>query len=244
MVKMTKKTLKKTARPTAKVKARKPARDTSPPPPEEVNACLKWLRATYPDTKSFLDHENAYQLLAAVILSAQCTDARVNLTTPALFKRFPDAKAMAAAKPAEIEKLVQSCGFFRMKAKALKAMSQSLLDNFGGEVPNSIEKLVTLAGVGRKTASVILSQAFDLPAIAVDTHVARVSQRLGWAHHPNPEKIEIELKACVPQENWSEINTLMILHGRGLCNARKPLCGECGIRAYCEYFQSLARDPG
>ncbi len=203
---------------------------------------LKKLRAIYPDPSTELYYESPFQLLAAVILSAQCTDARVNLTTPALFAAYPDAKSMASAPQVKVETLVKSCGFYRMKAKALREMSQSLLTQFQGEVPHTMEQLISLRGVGRKTASVILNQAFDLPAIAVDTHVARVSHRLGWTTHTDPIKIETELKSRIPKKHWAEINGLLILHGRRLCKARKPLCGECPVREQCAFFVKLASD--
>jgi endonuclease III len=202
-----------------------------------VSPVLECLGGLYPNHDTELTFEGPFQLLSAVILSAQCTDARVNLTTPALFARFPDAQAMAAGRLPEIEKLVQSCGFYRMKARALKEMANSLLEHHGGEVPNTMEDLVGLRGVGRKTASVVLNQAFGLPAIAVDTHVKRVAHRLGWTDHTNPEIIERDLMELVPRKDWASINGLLILHGRRLCKARKPLCGECPIKDYCRFFR-------
>jgi endonuclease III len=219
-----------------------PQKSQKPQRPKQVQGTLDWLRSAYPSSKTELTYEGPYQLLVAVILSAQCTDARVNQTTPALFAKFPDAHSMAAGKLSDIEKLIQSCGFFRMKAKALKSMSQALLDKFGGKVPATIEELTTLAGVGRKTASVILNQAFGLPAIAVDTHVKRVSNRLGWSFHPHPDKIEFELRDLIPEKDWAEINGLLIWHGRKICKARKPLCQDCGLKGNCQYFQMLAMD--
>ncbi len=216
---------------------RKPTkRPPSPALRATVLPVLERLNALYPNHDTELTFDGPFQLLSAVILSAQCTDARVNLTTPALFARFPDAKAMAAGQLKDIERLIQSCGFYRMKAKALKEMAGSLLQKHAGEVPSTMEDLVGLRGVGRKTASVVLNQAFGLPAIAVDTHVKRVAHRLGWTDHTNPEIIERDLMELVPREHWASINGLLILHGRRLCKARKPLCGECPIKDYCRFF--------
>jgi endonuclease-3 len=204
---------------------------------ETVLPVLERLNALYPNHSTELTFHGPFQLLSAVMLSAQCTDAQVNTTTPALFARFPDAKAMAAGRIPEIEKLVQSCGFYRMKAKALKAMATSVLENYGGEIPQTMEALVSLRGVGRKTASVVMNQAFGLPAIAVDTHVKRVAHRLGWTDHTNPVIVERDLMELVPQQHWASINGLLILHGRRLCKARKPLCGECPIKEFCRFFR-------
>lgn len=206
--------------------------------PQAVKEVFERLSREYPDTRTELTYDSPFQLLVAVILSAQCTDARVNQTTPALFARFPTAEKMAAADPAEVEALVHSCGFYRMKTKSILSAAKDLVTRFHGQVPATLDELVTLAGVGRKTASVVLNQAFDEPAIAVDTHVARVSQRLGWAHHPQPEKIERELRALLPVAWWSQINGLLILHGRRVCKAQKPLCPSCSVRAYCAFFLS------
>ena len=193
----------------------------------------KTLLKQYPDTRTELKFSSTFQLLVAVVLSAQCTDARVNLTTPALFARFPNPDSMANAKLLEIEKLIHSCGFYRMKAKALKKLSHDLIERFKGKVPKTLEELITLRGVGRKTASVILNQAFDVPAIAVDTHVSRVSRRLGWANGKTPEKIELELQALFDPTLWGPINGMLILHGRRVCIARRPKCAECSVRHFC-----------
>ncbi|MBY0369283.1 endonuclease III, partial [bacterium] len=171
-----------------------------------VQAVLDIFAKLYPDASTELTYENPFQLLAAVMLSAQCTDARVNQTTPALFAAYPDPKSMAAAPIPKLEKLIKSCGFYRMKAKALKSMAESVVSQHGGQIPGTMEGLVSLRGVGRKTASVILNQAFDLPAIAVDTHVARVSHRLGWTKNTDAVKIESDLKALIPEKDWSAIN--------------------------------------
>jgi len=205
-------------------------------PQKTVLKVISELSKLYPDAKTELFYKDPFQLLVAVILSAQCTDERVNMTTPVLFKRYPDAKKLAAAKLSDVEKIIHSCGFFRAKSKSITSASKSLLEKFGGKVPNTIEELVTLAGVGRKTASVVLNQAFDLPAIAVDTHVKRVSRRLGWAHTNDPQKIEFELRDLIPKKHWAKINTTLILHGRRVCKARKPLCEQCAVSKLCAFY--------
>ncbi|MEZ4752322.1 MAG: endonuclease III [Bdellovibrionota bacterium] len=207
------------------------------PKPDSVLHVYEALDKAYPDPRTELTYDSPFQLLIAVILSAQCTDERVNKTTPALFSKYPTAKELAKAKQADVEKLIHSCGFYRAKSKAIISTSKDLVEKFDGEVPGDLDKLTTLAGVGRKTASVILNQAFDVPAIAVDTHVKRVSQRLGWAHAQTPEKIEFELRALLPPELWAKVNGMLILHGRRLCKARKPLCAECFLKADCEFFK-------
>lgn len=194
------------------------------------------LLRLYPVHSTELTYDGPFQLLAAVILSAQCTDARVNQTTPALFAAFPTPEAMATAPLPRLEKLIHACGFYRMKAKALKEMAASLVEKFGGRVPKTMEELISLRGVGRKTASVVMNQAFDIPAIAVDTHVKRVAHRLGWTRNTDPVKIESDLKKLLPEKYWGPVNGLLILHGRRICKARKPLCGECTIRDHCAFF--------
>lgn len=196
-------------------------------------ATFKILEKHYPNPKTELTYDGPFQLLAAVILSAQCTDARVNQVTPVLFKRFPTAKKMMQGPASELEKIIHSCGFYRAKTKSLMSMSKDIVEKFGGDIPDTLEELVQLAGVGRKTASVVLNQAFDKPAIAVDTHVLRVSQRLGWAKTKTPEKIEMELRELLPENLWAAVNGTLILHGRKLCKARKPLCTECPVRKRC-----------
>ncbi len=210
------------------------------PRPEEVLDTITRLSLLYPNHSTELTFDGPFQLLAAVILSAQCTDERVNQTTPALFAKFPTPSAMAAAETAELEKLVHPCGFYRMKALALKEMATSIQRDFHGKVPETMEGLVSLRGVGRKTASVVLNQAFGLPAIAVDTHVKRVAIRLGWTHREDPVKIEADLKDLLPPENWGSVNGLLIHHGRRSCKARKPLCVACPIQTVCPFFQAAA----
>lgn len=194
---------------------------------------LRRLRQEFGTFKTELTYRNPFELTIAVILSAQCTDARVNLTTPALFKAYPTPEALAAAKPEEVEPYVKSCGFFRMKAKNIVGCSRALVRDHGGEVPRTLDELVKLDGVGRKTASVVLNQAYDIPAIAVDTHVKRVAGLLGWTAHSDPVKVEFDLRELVPKRHWAAINGLLILHGRKTCRARRPRCGECQLEDLC-----------
>jgi endonuclease III len=225
--------------------ARKPAAKPSTPkkksvPESDVRAVFENLSKIYGSADTELTYDDPFQLLVAVILSAQCTDARVNMTTPALFAKYPTAEKLAKAKQTDVEKLIHSCGFFRAKAKAIIGTAGSLVEKFGGKVPGTLDELITLRGVGRKTASVVLSEAFGVPAIAVDTHVKRVSYRLGWTRNSDPVKIEFDLREVVPMELWNDVNGLLIFHGRRICHARKPKCPECPIREYCEFYQTVA----
>jgi endonuclease III len=192
------------------------------------------LAGAYPDAHCALDHENPFQLLAATILSAQCTDKRVNMVTPVLFARYPTAAALARADQADVEEIIRSTGFFRNKATNLIAMAGALVDRHGGEVPADMEALVALPGVGRKTANVILGNAFGRnEGIVVDTHVSRLSQRLGLTKESDPVKIESSLVPLFPRERWTMLSHLLIEHGRQVCDAKKPRCGECPIAALC-----------
>ncbi len=191
------------------------------------------LAAEYPDIHIPLDHVSSFQLLAAVILSAQCTDERVNQVTPALFARFPDAASMACAQLEELEALIHSTGFFRAKAKSLRGMAQAVTERFGGELPGRMEDLVTLPGVGRKTANVILGHWFGVPGVVVDTHVLRVSRMLGLTTATDPVKVERDLMALWPRRVWSDTTMRMIYHGRRVCIARRPRCGECVMADFC-----------
>ena len=197
---------------------------------------LDRLAKDFPSPKSELHFENAFQLLVAVILSAQCTDKRVNLITPTLFACAPDAKSMAAMPVERLEQLIHSCGFYHSKARYLKEMSQDLLDRFGGQVPNSIEQLRTLAGVGRKTANVVYAVAFGGQAIAVDTHVYRVSNRLGIADAKNVLDTEKQLMQAIPQHMWADSHHYLLLHGRYVCKAQRPLCNRCSVRDLCKTY--------
>ena len=195
---------------------------------------IRRLEATYPDAQCSLDHRNAYELLVATILSAQCTDARVNLVTPSLFARFPDAAALAEADPEDLENRIKSTGFFRNKTKSLLGMARAVTDKHGGVVPDSMDELTALPGVGRKTANVILGNAFHLnEGVVVDTHVTRVSFRLGLTRETDPVKIEPELMKVVPREKWTLFSHLLIFHGRAICIARRPLCEKCPLNDIC-----------
>lgn len=208
------------------------------PGQKTIQKVFESLSELYPDPQTELTYEGPFQLLAAVILSAQCTDQRVNLVTPSLFKKYPDAKSLSKAKQEDIEKLIHSCGFYRQKAKSLIKMSGDIIEKFNGRVPSTLEELITLRGVGRKTASVVLNQAFSEPAIAVDTHVKRVAKRLGWTNEEDPVKIETDLKELLPIHLWSEVNGLLILHGRRICKARRPQCEECEVQKYCRFYNN------
>jgi endonuclease-3 len=198
-----------------------------------IRRALDVLADLYPDAECALKHQSPLQLLIATILSAQCTDARVNLVTPALFARYRTAKDFAVAKPQELERLIASTGFFRMKAKNIRACCQALLERHGGEVPGTLEELVQLPGVGRKTANVVLGDAFGVPGVTVDTHVGRLSRRLGLTVHADPVKVEFDLMAVVPQAEWTTFSHRLILHGRRVCFARKPQCEGCALRRLC-----------
>ncbi len=198
---------------------------------------LRILEQTYPDARCALDYRNPLELLVATMLSAQCTDERVNMVTPALFARFPDAASFAEAESAELEELIHSCGFYRQKAKSIRACCRLLVDEFGGEVPGEMEHLVTLPGVGRKTANVVLNEAYGEPAIAVDTHVLRTANRLGWISTRDPVKAEFQLLDAVPKKWWGRVTLLLIHHGRNCCSARKPLCADCPILKGCPHGQ-------
>ncbi|MGI8547131.1 MAG: endonuclease III [Gemmatimonadaceae bacterium] len=192
------------------------------------------LELEYPDVRCELDYSSPFQLLAATILSAQCTDKRVNMVTPALFARYPDPELLAAADPAELEALIKPTGFFRNKTKSLIGMAAALVDRFGGQVPRSMEELVTVPGAGRKTANVVLGTAFNQPeGVVVDTHVGRVSRRLGLVRADDPVRAEQELIRLFPREDWTALSHLLIFHGRRVCVARRPRCAECVLNDLC-----------
>ena len=211
----------------------KPKRPTKAELPAHARVILRALKKDYPVAVCELTHETPFQLLAATILSAQCTDARVNMTTPALFAAYPTAQAMAGADISHVEQLVKSTGFYASKAKNLIGMANAVMTRFGGEVPTAIEDLVTLPGVGRKTANVVRSVVFDLPGLPVDTHVLRLSKRLGLTREEDPVKVEHQLNALLPPKEWGEFSLRLILHGRRVCDARKPKCGECRLALIC-----------
>jgi endonuclease III len=199
-----------------------------------TSAIVAQLAKDYGDAECALHHKNAFQLLVATILSAQCTDERVNMVTPALFKQFPTPAAFAAAAIEQIELAIQSTGFFRNKAKSIKACSQALVDNHKGQVPRTLEEMVELAGVGRKTANVVLGVAFGLPTgVVVDTHVGRLSRRLGLTANDDPVKVEADLMALLPKSEWIAFSHRLIHHGRQICQARKPKCDACHLNPLC-----------
>ena len=194
---------------------------------------LAILERTYPHAVTALEYTNPFELLIAVILSAQCTDARVNMTTPTLFAKYPTPEKLAAANPNDVEQIIKSCGFFRMKAQNIINASKGLLENHGGEVPRDRDALEALPGVGRKTASVVMSVAFEEAAIAVDTHVFRVSHRLGLTLGKTPLDVERDLMELVPKPQWRHAHHWLILHGREICKAPTPLCGKCPVNQIC-----------
>jgi endonuclease-3 len=199
----------------------------------QARRIVRGLTKLYPDAHCALDYQNPLQLLVATILSAQCTDVRVNMVTPALFARYPEAAGYANAAPAELEKMIQSTGFFRNKAKNIIACCKQLVEKHGGQVPATMAELNPLPGVGRKTANVILGNAFSVPGITVDTHVGRLSRRLGLTLHDDPEKIERELMELLPDREWTMFSHRMIYHGRQVCFARKPNCEACTLNKLC-----------
>jgi endonuclease III len=192
------------------------------------------LRKTYPDAKCALNHKNAYELLVATILSAQCTDVRVNIVTPAFFKKYPNAESLAKAPQSDVEKMIQTTGFFRSKAKSIRESAADIVNKHAGKVPATMDELTALRGVGRKTANVVLGNAFDQNVgVVVDTHVGRLSHRLGLTTHTDPVKIEQDLMKLVPQQEWTLFSHLLIHHGRKICIARNPKCEQCPILALC-----------
>lgn len=214
-------------------KTPRPKRPNKSELPRHARTILRDLKKDYPVAICELTHESPFQLLAATILSAQCTDARVNMVTPHLFAAYPTAAAMAVADISRVEQLVRSTGFYASKAKNLIGMANGVMTRFNGEVPTKIEDLVTLPGVGRKTANVLRSVAFDLPGLPVDTHVLRLSKRLGLTRDVDPVKVELQLNALLPPKEWGEFSLRMILHGRRICDARKPKCAECRLAKVC-----------
>ena len=192
------------------------------------------LEIEYPEAETALSHTNPFELAVATILSAQCTDERVNMVTPELFRRFPDLEALAAAELEELEVIVHSTGFFRSKAKNLVGMAQAILRDFGGELPRSLAELTRLPGIGRKTANVVLGNAFGIDeGVVVDTHVKRLSGRMGFTRETTPERVERDLIEIFPRERWTPLAHLLIFHGRESCPARKPRCGECVVAHLC-----------
>ena len=224
---------KATPRKPAPAKASRPSRKFAPAEKRAPEIYEK-LKAEYPDAKCALDHRNPYELIVATILSAQCTDQRVNMVTPALFEKYPTAEKMSAAKPEELEGMIKSTGFFRNKTKSLLGMSASVMEKHAGEIPRSMDDLVKLPGVGRKTANVVLGNAFGIDeGVVVDTHVSRLSNRLALSRESDPVKIEQDLIKLYPRDRWTMLSHLLISHGRAICDARKPLCEQCVVNRLC-----------
>lgn len=221
------------ARPAGKQAGRRKA--FVPPTKAKVGKILDLLAKTYPDARCELNFSTPLELLVATILSAQCTDARVNQVTPHLFRKYPFAQAYAEADPKTVEQEIRTTGFFRSKAKNIIACCQRLAREFGGQVPRTMEELVALPGVGRKTANIILYNVYGLPGFAVDTHVARVTGRLGLVDTEDPDKIEEAVCRAVPRETWGQATHLFIFHGRRTCHAKQPRCPECTLRSHCPW---------
>jgi endonuclease-3 len=217
---------------TAAVRARQtvaPKRKMAPPV-----ETLARLHEMHPDAHCELDHANAFQLLCATVLSAQTTDVNVNKATPKLFERYPDAKTLAKAEPIDVEPYVATLGFFRQKSKSLVGLARAIVEKHGGEVPRTMEELIKLPGVGRKTANVVMGVMWNAPdGVVVDTHVQRISQRLGWTKQTDPVKIEQDLCKLLPRDKWDVASHILIFHGRRICFARKPACEKCGINDTC-----------
>ncbi len=205
---------------------------------------LQILERTYPHAETALQFSNPFELLVAVILSAQCTDARVNMTTPLLFRKYPTPEKLSKAGQEDVELIIKSCGFFRMKARNIINCARELVEKYGGAVPREREQLEALAGVGRKTASVVMAVAFEEAAIAVDTHVFRVSHRLGLTLGKTPREVENDLESIVPREQWRHAHHWLILHGRAICKAPVPLCAQCPVNALCPTPKIVAKSLG
>jgi endonuclease-3 len=204
--------------------------------PEKIARAKKvvaLLAKNYPEAHCALNHKNAFELLVATILSAQCTDERVNMVTPALFKKYPDPQKMAKAKIEDLETLIRSTGFYKNKAKNIKACAEKIVELHSGKVPRTMEELFDLPGVGRKTANVVLGNIFDVPSLVVDTHVTRLSNRLGFVKGTDAVKIEMELQKIIPEEDWTMYSHYLITHGRAICKARKPECKICFLNLIC-----------
>jgi endonuclease III len=201
------------------------------------------LAQTYPDARSELDFGNAFELLVVTVLSAQTTDRRVNAVSPALFAAYPDAPAMASAEREKLEQLIQPTGFFRAKTESLLKLSQALVERYDGQVPSTLEDLVTLPGVGRKTANVVLGNAFGVPGITVDTHFGRLARRFGWTEQTDAVKVEHEVAALFPKKDWTMLSHHLIWHGRRVCHAKSPACGACTVARWCPSYGEGPTDP-
>jgi endonuclease-3 len=222
---------------------------TAAPPPSHTalvrraRRIARQLAVMYPDVHTELNFTTPLELLVATILSAQTTDKRVNLVTPTLFARYPTAADYAGADRDELEKIIQSTGFYRNKANSLIGLGQALCERFGGEVPAKLKDLVTLPGVGRKTANVVLGNAFGIPGITVDTHFGRLARRFGWTTDTDPVKVEAEVAALIPRRDWTDLSQRMIWHGRRVCHSRLPACGACGLARLCPSYGLGPTDP-
>ena len=208
---------------------------------ERANGCVAALKKEYPDAICSLDYTDPLQLLIATRLSAQCTDARVNLVTPALFEAYPDLDAFCEAKAEDVEQYIHSCGFFRAKAKDIVGMAQKIRDDFGGEVPDTVEALTTLPGVGRKTANLIVGDVYHKPAVVTDTHVIRITNLLGLVDTKDPKKVETALRGLLDPEESNDFCHRCVLHGRAVCVARRPQCAACCLQKYCKFAQGESR---
>jgi endonuclease-3 len=201
------------------------------------------LAETYPEAHCELDFENPFQLLVATVLSAQTTDKRVNLTTPVLFAKYPTPEDLAAANPEDVAEILKPTGFFNAKTKSVMGLSAALVERFGGEVPRTLEEMVTLPGVGRKTANVVLGNAYGIPGITVDTHFGRLARRFGWTTDLDPVKVEAEVATLIPRKDWTDLSQRMIWHGRRVCHSRRPACGACGLAHLCPSYGEGPTDP-
>ncbi len=210
---------------------------------KQAREIYRILTKTYPDIHCELDFKNPLQLTVAVVLSAQCTDKRVNQVTPRLFKKYKSAKDYAKAPVSEIEEIIHSLGFHHTKARHLQGLGRKIVEDFGGEVPATLEELITLPGVGRKTANVVLGHAFGIPGITVDTHFGRLSRRFEWSQSMDPVKVEFEVGKLIPQKEWTNLSQRMIWHGRRICHSRKPACGACPLAKVCPSFGIGEIDP-
>ncbi|GAP49248.1 endonuclease III [Streptomyces azureus] len=235
---------------TARIKGTAPASVVHPPSGESRTALVRRARRinrelaeVYPYAHPELDFTNPFQLVVATVLSAQTTDLRVNQTTPALFAKYPTPEDLAAANPEEVEEILRPCGFFRAKTKSVIGLSKALVEDFGGEVPGRLEDLVKLPGVGRKTAFVVLGNAFGRPGITVDTHFQRLVRRWQWTAETDPDKIEAAVGALFPKSDWTDLSHHVIWHGRRICHARKPACGACPIAPLCPAYGEGETDP-
>ncbi|MFF7357499.1 endonuclease III [Streptomyces filipinensis] len=233
----------KKAAPAKKVAAKPPRDESRTALVRRARRINRELAEVYPYAHPELDFESPFQLLVATVLSAQTTDLRVNQTTPALFAKYPSPEDLAAANPEEVEEILRPCGFFRAKTKSVMGLSRALVDDFGGEVPGRLEDLVKLPGVGRKTAFVVLGNAFGRPGITVDTHFQRLVQRWQWTEETDPDKIEAAVGALFPKSDWTDLSHHVVWHGRRICHARKPACGACPIAPLCPAYGEGETDP-